>query len=68
MKYVEVLDQKAVTKLIQSKGMQTMADLSEATGINRFTLTQIMTGGRRIVRGDTANKIKQYLAIKSPTV
>jgi plasmid maintenance system antidote protein VapI len=59
---MEVLEQNAIIRLIQSKGMQTMAELSEVTGVNRFTLTQIMRGGRRIVRAETAQKLKNYLA------
>lgn len=59
---MEVLEQSAVTQLNQSKGMQTMDDLAQAVGVNRFTLAQIMRGKQRIVRGETYRKIKSYLA------
>ncbi|WP_390409918.1 hypothetical protein [Lacticaseibacillus jixiensis] len=59
---MEILDQSAIAQLNQSKGMQTMDDLAQAVGVNRFTLAQIMRGKQRIVRGETYRKIQKYLA------
>lgn len=66
MSMMDVLETSTISKLIQSKGLQTWEDLAAATGINRYTLSQIMQGGRRVVRRDTKSKIVDYLAKYQP--
>lgn len=50
-----------LTKLLQLKGMKSVTTLSQETGVNRFTLTDILNGERTIVRKDTFMKLNDWL-------
>jgi DNA-binding Xre family transcriptional regulator len=51
-----------LNSLLRSKGMLTITQLSEATGINRFTLHDVLTGKRKIVQKGTYTKLVDWLA------
>ncbi|VDG31328.1 hypothetical protein [Lactobacillus plantarum] [Lactiplantibacillus mudanjiangensis] len=47
--------------LLTNKGMASVKTLADATGVNRFTLTDILTGKRNIVRNSTYDKLDYWL-------
>lgn len=55
------ISDEMLLKLLQFKGMLSIADLSKQTGINRFTLTEIFTGKRKIVQKNTFLKLNDWL-------
>lgn len=58
---IEVSD-GVLTALLRNKGMRSIQDLSEETGINRFTLKDVLTGKRTIVQRGTYAKLTNWLA------
>lgn len=56
------LSQKFITALLRSRGMLKVSELSQKTGVNRFTLTDILTGKRTVVQKQTYEKLSNWLA------
>lgn len=54
-----------LNSLLRSKGMLTIGQLSEITGINRFTLRDVLTGKRTVVQKGTYTKLVEWLAKNS---
>lgn len=57
-----VISENFLNSLLRSKGMLTITQLSVATGINRFTLHDVLTGKRKIVQKGTYTKLVDWLA------
>lgn len=57
-----VISENVLNSLLRSKGMLSITQLSEATGINRFTLHDVLTGERKIVQKATYTKLVEWLA------
>lgn len=49
------------SSLLTNKGMASIKELSDVTGVNRFTLTDILNGKRIIVRSSTYKKLERWL-------
>lgn len=47
--------------LLQHRGMLSIKEMSDVSGVNRFTLTDILTGKRTIVRDTTFDKLNDWL-------
>ncbi|MFZ2354114.1 hypothetical protein [Paucilactobacillus nenjiangensis] len=59
------ISEQVLTALLRNKGMMNIAQLSEATGVNRYTLADVLTGKRTIVQRGTYNKLVDWLATKA---
>lgn len=57
-----VISENFLNSLLRSKGMLSITQLSEVTGINRFTLHDVLTGERKIVQKGTYTKLVDWLA------
>lgn len=55
------ISNEMLLKVLQSKGMRSVSDLSEETGINRFTLTDILKGKRKVVQKSTFQKLNEWI-------
>jgi lambda repressor-like predicted transcriptional regulator len=59
------INQEIINAVLRHKGMMTMKNLSKSTGINRYTLHDILTNERKIVQKSTYNKLITWLAKNS---
>lgn len=57
-----VISENFLNSLLRSKGMLSITQLSEVTGINRYTLHDVLTGERKIVQKATYTKLVEWLA------
>lgn len=47
--------------LLRNKGMLTIGELARITGVNRFTLSEILSGEKSIVQKNTYSKLVRWL-------
>lgn len=62
-----VISVNFLNALLQSKGMLSITQLSEKTGINRLTLHEVFTGDRTVVQKGTYTKLVDWLASTTTT-
>lgn len=55
------ISSEMLNKILQHKGMKSITTLSQESGVNRFTLTDILNGKRTIVRKNTFMKLNNWL-------
>lgn len=58
-----VISDVFLNSLLKSKGMLSLTQLSTTTGVNRYTLHEILIGSRKVVQKNTYMKLADWLAI-----
>ncbi|MCG0723864.1 helix-turn-helix domain-containing protein [Lactiplantibacillus plantarum] len=58
---MKTISEKMRFLLLQHRGMLSIKEMSDVSGVNRFTLTDILTGKRTIVRDTTFDKLNDWL-------
>lgn len=60
-----VISESFLSSLLRARGMLTISQLSNETGVNRSTLHDVLTGKRKIVQKSTYQKLTEWLVNNS---
>lgn len=55
------ISKEMLAALLRNKGMLTIGELARITGVNRFTLSEILSGEKSIVQKNTYSKLVRWL-------
>lgn len=58
---MQTVSENMLLALLRHRGMLSIKEMSDKTGVNRFTLTDVLNGKRKIVQNATFNKLNDWL-------
>ena len=58
---MQMIPERMRKLLLENRGMTSIKRMSSLTGVNRFTLTDVLNGKRDVVRDSTYQKLESWL-------
>lgn len=58
---MNMITDEMLNTLLRQKGMKTVVQLSNETGVNRITLSGILKGKRKLVQSSTFERLNNWL-------